>query len=82
MLKDFEKHYPNTKTTELLKMLNTLRCFKEKYNTNVFITEKISSKLYIIINAIKKELAKREHIPNKKERKTIRQLKYKSQLNK
>jgi hypothetical protein len=76
MFKRYEKHYPNVSTIELLNMLDSLRRIRYSdydYETDTHINIIKTTK---IINALKRELSKREHIPNKKERNIIRKNKY------
>ena len=65
----FNIDYKQCKTLELLSLLNTLRVYQSRYFSLHLIT---NERLYKIEKAIKGELATREHIPNKVERKIIR----------
>lgn len=72
--KYFDINYQLLNTRDLLKCLHILRLDynKDKNHLNRFETEFLKR-----IIAIKRELSTREHIPNKKERKEIRQKKAK-----
>ena len=65
----FNIDYKQCKTLELLSLLNSLRVYQSRYFSLHLTTNERLSK---IAKALKAELATREHIPNKKERKIIR----------
>ncbi len=68
-LKDFQIDYRVCKTQELLNLLHSARGIENSES----LDEEERKELSKIINALKTELATREHLPNKLERKKIRQ---------
>lgn len=75
-LKLYEYDYSKARTIDLLKTLNVLRCYFSRCGEGEF-DDDFRKKLSKMYDALKKELSTREHIPNKQERKKIRQEKFK-----
>lgn len=75
-LKLCEYNYSEAKTIDLLRTLNVVRSYFSKCGEGEF-DEDFRNKVYKMYDALKQELSTREHIPNKLERKKIRQEKFK-----
>ncbi len=67
-----EVSYKDLITRDLLKILHVARKDKSQISDMGDLPEQYNERFEKIINAVKNELATREHIPNKKERDAIR----------
>jgi hypothetical protein len=69
----FEVEYREIRTIDLIMLLRQSRKYLQKLTYYHDLKNKLG--LWKIVRALKKELSKREHIPNSSERKKIRQQK-------
>jgi hypothetical protein len=78
--KEYEFQYSETSTKDLLITLNIVRAdltALSQYEHDDINDDEVKFKLTKIYDALKAELATREHVPNKKECKKARQEKFK-----
>ncbi|MCA1026980.1 hypothetical protein LCM23_12840 [Cytobacillus kochii] len=78
---DYENYLKTLHTKELLRLLHSARHCGGSYNPFYENGYAFQGSKWYTIDEIKKELATREHIPNKEEAKKIRQEKHKMKQN-